>query len=147
VPVGTRVRRARVEEKKQERLVTLRPWLVTTTMPTRRSNKNTANINKSTQADQDRYEGTYRLIQVKQALEHHLLRHLNSLATRESNLTTPSAPSSTTKKVTIPDSSTRGTTRSPNHSTCTSAPTGSIKTVAAWSTSMQTAWRRAAVLR
>ena len=145
--VGTRVRRARAEEKNQERLVTLRPWLVTTMMHTRRSNKNTANINKSTQVGQDRCEGTDRLTQVKQALEHHLLRLLNSLATHESNLTTPSAPSSTTKKVTIPDSSTRGTTRSPSHSTCTNAPTGSIKTAAAWSTSTQTVWRRAAVLR
>ena len=145
MPVGTRARHARAEEKKQERLVTLRPWLATTTMHTRRSNKNTANINKSTQAGQDRYEGT-RLTQVKRAPEHHLLRHLNSLATRESNLTTPSAPSSTTKKVTILDSSIRGT-RSPSHSTCTSAPTGSIKMAAAWRTSMQTAWRRVAVPR
>lgn len=143
MPVGTRVHHARAEETKQE-LVTLRLWLVTTTMHTRRSNKNTANINKSTQAGQDRYEGT-RLTQVKRAPEHHLLRHLNSLATHESNLTTPSAPSSTTKKVTILDSSTRGT-RSPSHSTCTSAPTGSTKMVAAC-TSMQTAWRTVAVPR
>lgn len=128
-------------------LVTLRPWPVTTTMRTRRSNKNTANINKSMLVDQGRYEGTCHLIQVKQALEHHLLRHLNSRATCESNLTTPSTLSSTIKKVTIPDSSTRRTTRSPSHSTCTSAPTGSIKTAVAWSTSTQTAWRKAVVQR